>query len=78
MNSFQEDSPNSIKIRSKHSVSKKQLVSKMISILMNPALTIKTMTILNYLQIKREQTKAQINHQRILMQLLVRAREVRR
>jgi hypothetical protein len=50
---------------------------KKITIPMNLVLTIKTMKILNYLLIKREQIKAQRNHPKILMLLKERAREVK-
>jgi hypothetical protein len=56
---------------------KMQQALKKIIIPMNQVLTIKTMKILNYLLIKREQIKAQRNHPKIQMLLKERAREVK-
>jgi hypothetical protein len=58
-------------------MSKMQQALKKIIIPMNPVLTIKTMKILNYLLIKREQIKAQKNHPKIQMPLKEKAREVK-
>lgn len=77
MNSSQGDNHRSIKKHSKRLVSKRQPVSKKITIPMNQVLTIKTMTTLNSQQIKRELIKDPKNHPKIQMLLLAKAQGVK-